>query len=96
MRKKKTSDKQLKTLVLVKWRDAHSDFYGGWVHEDSIDPEEFLVTTVGISLTGVKPNHVSVGQSYASGMVDHVIHIPDAMVIEVIVLGTMEVEDADS
>jgi hypothetical protein len=95
MRKKK-NDRQLKSLVLVKWRDAHSDFSGGWINEKDIDPNELEVITVGISLTGVKPNHVSVGQSYASGMVDHVIHIPDAMVEEITVLGTMEVEDDES
>jgi len=30
-------------------------------------------------------------QSYADGLVDHVIHIPDDMVEEITVIGTMEV-----
>lgn len=93
--KKKKSDKQLKTLVMVRWRDAHSDFSGSWVDEADIEPDPFIVNSVGISLTGVKPNHVSVCQSYAGGLVDHVIHIPDAMVEEITVIGTMEVDDAE-
>jgi len=87
----KKSDKQLKTLVVVKWRDAHADFSNGWLDESDIEPEPFIVTSVGISITGVKPQHVSVCQSYADGLVDHVIHIPDDMVEEITVIGTMEV-----
>ena len=86
---------KLKTLVVVKWRDAHADFFSGWINESDIEPEPFIVTSVGVSLTGVKPNHVSVCQSYAGGLVDHVIHIPDDMVEEITVIGTMEVDDAE-
>lgn len=83
---------------VVIWHDAHSDEADSWVSiSRRVDHEPFEVVTVGIILdskTGKKRGHVSVAQSLTpSEFVDHVIHIPKAMVVEVIELFDIKVKD---
>ena len=83
---------------VVIWNDAHSDEADSWVSiSRRVDHEPFEVVTVGIILdskTGKKRGHVSVAQSLTpSEFVDHVIHIPKAMVVEVIELFDIKVKD---
>jgi hypothetical protein len=48
-----------------------------------IDAEPYRVTTVGWRIEP-KPGHVSLAQSIGDdGALDHIIHIPDGMVMEV-------------
>lgn len=74
-------------ISIVKWEDAHADTEGGWVSVDDINPEALVVTSVGIQLPpATKPGHVSLAQSFAEDICDHVIHIPEKMVLEIVVL----------
>lgn len=71
------------TAIAVVWHDAHSDRSGGWVLPADIDDEPYRVTTVGWRIDP-KPGHVSLAQSIGDdGALDHIIHIPDGMVMEV-------------
>jgi hypothetical protein len=91
MRKK--PQKPTKKVAVVRWHDAHADFNGSWVHEKDIDPDPLEVLSVGVVLDEVKPGHVSIAQSYTSGICDHVLHIPDAMVKEITIVSTIEVDE---
>ena len=71
------------TLVYVEWADAHAD--STWAHVDEInDDGEYLVRSVGWLLepaSGGKQGHLSLCQSLTvDHFIDHVIHIPIAMV----------------
>jgi hypothetical protein len=83
---------------IVIWNDAHSDEADSWLSiSRRVDHSPFEVVTVGIILdsnSGKKRGHVSVAQSLTpSEYVDHVIHIPKAMIVEVIDLFDIEVTD---
>ena len=81
------------SIVVVVWEDAHADSSGTWVNLSDIDPDPLVVTSVGILLDGdVKPGHVTITQSHADGLCDHVIHIPEKMVKEITVLGAIAIE----
>ena len=84
-------------IVVVKWHDAHADSAGTWVELSDIDPDPLLVTSVGVMLpTSTKPGHVSLTQSFADGLCDHVIHIPEKMVVDVTVLGVLDKPEKSS
>ena len=71
------------TAVVVVWHDAHADRSGGWVMPDAIDTDAYRVTSIGWRIDP-KPGHVSLAQSVGDdGALDHIIHIPDGMVMEV-------------
>lgn len=90
---RKEPQKPSKQIAMVKWNDAHADFNGSWVQETDIDPESLEVTSLGVILDGVKPGHISIAQSYAYGLCDHVLHIPDKMVTEITVLGVIDCDE---
>jgi len=84
-------------IVVVRWHDAHADSAGTWVELSDIDPDPLLVTSVGILLPATtKPKHVSIAQSYADDLCDHVIHIPEKMVVDVTVLGVLDKPEKSS
>jgi hypothetical protein len=71
------------TAIVVVWHDAHADRAGGWVLPADIDAEPYRVISVGWRIEP-KPGHVSLAQSIGDdGALDHIIHIPDGMVMEV-------------
>jgi len=73
---------------IVIWHDAHADVDGQWKSIDDLknDADPYEVVTVGIvldSATGGKKGHVSIAQSFTrDGYLDHVIHIPKAMMVD--------------
>jgi hypothetical protein len=71
-------------LVVVLWRDAHADG-DSWISVDDIEDCPYIVESVGFVLESVKAGHISLCQSLAAdeGIVDHVIHIPNEMIVEV-------------
>lgn len=69
--------------VVVTWIDAHADG-PSWMDTTDIDTQPYVVRTVGWQLQGAKPKHITVVQSCGrDGAIDHVLHIPDAMVIRI-------------
>ena len=86
--------------AIVIWNDAHSDDAVSWVSiNERQDHAPFQVVTVGILLdskTGRKRKHVSVAQSLTpSEYVDHVIHIPKQMIVEIIELFDIKVNNEE-
>lgn len=70
--------------VVVVWADAHSDGTG-WTPRGEMDLEgELLVETCGYLLPhgeGGKDGHITIAQSVTPhDDIDHIIHIPQAMV----------------
>ena len=89
---KRTRKPEALSIVVVVWEDAHADSAGTWINLSDIDPEPLIVTSVGILLASeVKPGHVTLTQSHADGLCDHVIHIPEKMVKEITVLGAIDI-----
>lgn len=86
-------------VVVVVWRDAHSDGQG-WQRYDETDPEPCLVTTVGYLLRkgrGKKPKHFTVAQSaIGDEYVDSLLHIPREMVVRSTKIGSIDVADSNS
>lgn len=77
---KKTKHK----VVSVVWKDAHADFGGSWVSATDIATEPCLVHSCGFLLPNAKPDHLTLVQSAINDSIyDHVIHIPNAMVVSV-------------
>lgn len=75
-----------KTIVHVRWADAHMS-QSGWLEmDDYIDDGETIVDTVGflipIGEPGSKDKHVTVWQSLCRDEGIHAMHIPVAMVRE--------------
>lgn len=72
-------------LFVVLWRDAHADG-DSWIGVDDIEDAPYIVESVGFVLEGVKSGHTSLCQSLADddGVVDHVLHIPNEMIVDVI------------
>ena len=70
------------TYLHVVWRDAHAAS-DTWTHIDDIDPDDCLVTSVGILLADAKPGYLVLAQSMINGAntVDGVLAIPHGMVI---------------
>lgn len=87
-------DSELRQIVVVTWEDAHAESTSGWLAEEDVSTEAYLVTSVGLLMPcETKPGHVSICQSYAYGYIDTVLHIPCAMVVEVTVLGVLPIND---
>lgn len=75
-----------KTIVHVRWADAHMS-QSGWLEmDDYVDDGETIVDTVGflipIGEPGSKDKHVTVWQSLCRDEGIHAMHIPVAMVRE--------------
>jgi hypothetical protein len=67
-------------IVIVVWSDAHSE--PTWMDESEIDNDPYLVHSVGFKLRRCKKGHLSIAQSVTDdGNIDHVIHIPKAMIV---------------
>jgi len=81
-------------IGVVTWYDAHADSPGSWTTLQDIDPEPYVVTTVGVILPDyTKQWHVSVAQSIGHGSIDGIIHIPEKMVSDITILGTIDVDE---
>ena len=65
--------------ILVEWVDAHADAHG-WTDPSDLDTQPRVITTVGIVLRNVKPNHLTIAQSVDGELVDSVISIPTACI----------------
>lgn len=72
-------------LAVVLWRDAHADG-DSWISVEDIEDCPYVVESVGFVLEAVKSGHISLCQSLADddGVVDHVLHVPNEMIIEII------------
>ena len=91
MRKTKKQKEPKTSIVAVVWHDAHDDGSATWVEREQIDPDPYMVVSVGILLPAdTKPDHVSVARSIADVYLDHILHIPTGMVQSVTVLGCLE------
>lgn len=71
-------------MWLVEWADAHTAPHE-WVHiEDVAEDGEYIVRSIGWVLPpnkGGKEHHITLCQSWTpEDMVDHIVHIPVAMV----------------
>ena len=80
----------MKEVVLVIWHDAHSGT-NTWVHlEDYKDKQPYVVNSVGWLVpkrVGGKRDHVTIAQSWSDDdAVDSLLHIPVAMVQEIVIL----------
>ena len=67
--------------VTVRWLDAHADA-AGWTALTDLDLEPRVIVTSGFLLPVIKPGHVSIAQSVDGDLVDSVIHILTASIIE--------------
>lgn len=75
-------------VAVVTWHDAHSDRSGTWTDRSEIDDDPYVVRSVGFLLDPPKAGHVSVVQSVGDDeALDHILHIPNAMVVAVQQLG---------
>jgi hypothetical protein len=72
------------TYIYVTWRDAHSGTTT-WTAPRDLDSEPFIVRSSGFLLAeseGGKKEHLTICQSVTpDGDIDHVLHIPIAMVV---------------
>lgn len=87
-------------IAIVVWHDAHAIIDGSWTHLSELDDTDpYVVVSVGIILDegrGGKPGHVSIAQSLTPDeFVDHVTHVPVAMVQRVMDLYEIGVEDGE-
>ena len=77
-------------VCVVLWEDAHSGDVHSWTQVSDIDPEPYVVTSVGVMLDdSVKPGHVTLVQSFINSNCDCILHIPRAMVKEIKVVDTV-------
>ena len=73
-------------LALVVWHDAHSE--ESWSRLSDLDPEPYVVETLGFLFPEAKPGHVVIAQSMGSDdSIDSVLQIPAGMVVSVTLLG---------
>lgn len=82
------------SVVLVRWADAHAGVEHWHSLEELEDDGEYIVQSVGWLIPvgdGGKDGHVTLVQSLTEDeQVDHVLHIPVAMVRSVAVCHTVE------
>lgn len=91
MRKTRKQKAPKTSIVAVVWHDAHDDGSNAWVACEDIDPDPYMVVSIGVLLPSTtKPDHVSIARSIADVYLDHVLHIPTGMVKSVTVLGFLE------
>lgn len=80
-------------LVLMLWADAHAGD-GHWATLDEDETGEHIIETCGYLIReedGGKASHFTIAQSVSpDGFVDHVIHIPQAMMRELFRLTKQE------
>ena len=79
-----------RTVVWIKWADAHTS-EGGWQEMDALtDDGETIVDTVGFLVShpdaGSKAGHVTVWQTLCDDEGIHGMHIPVGMVRSMVVL----------
>ncbi len=79
-----------RTVVWIKWADAHTS-ESGWLQlSDLCDDGETIVDTVGFLVSAdedsYKKNHVTVWQTVCEGEAIHAMHIPTGMIRSMIVL----------
>lgn len=79
-----------RTVVWVKWADAHTS-EAGWLDIDQYEDDgETIVDTVGFLLPypdqGSKKDHITVWQTLCDGDGIHAMHIPVGMVRSMVVL----------
>lgn len=83
-----------RTIVVVEWADAHSGA-SSWVSIDELDKTgEVVITSVGFLLPveqGGREHHVTLVQSFDDTNVDHVIHVPVAMVRNMKTVGSFKI-----
>jgi hypothetical protein len=67
--------------VLVVWHDAHTE--EGWTYLEAVDPEPYVVNSLGYLAPDAKPGHLVLVQSICpkDGQVDCVLSIPTGMVV---------------
>lgn len=87
-------------IAIVVWHDAHAMVDSSWLHLSELDnTEPYTVVSVGIILEagkGGKPGHVSIAQSLTQDeFIDHVTHIPEAMVQSRLDLYEIGVQDGE-
>lgn len=70
--------------VLIIWKDAHADG-NGWTSLSEVDDSPCLVRSVGFLVPKRKKNHLTLAQSliHNDTIADHIIHIPEEMVVSV-------------
>lgn len=81
-----------RSVVLIRWKDAHAG-EGGWLEMDDYDDDGLaVVETVGFLIPadepGGKAHHVTVWQSISEDDGIHPFHIPVEMVLEMTVLNS--------
>lgn len=77
------------SLAIVVWHDAHADG-DSWVLEEEIDPNPAVAVSVGLILDYAKPGHLTIAQSHVHGHFGTLIHIPEAMVREITIVTTID------
>ncbi len=84
-----------RTIVVVKWADAHAGA-SSWVSIDDLDKHgEVIICSVGFLLPvedGGRDHHVTLVQSFDDTHVDHVLHIPVGMVRSMKTVGTFKID----
>lgn len=70
-------------IVVIEWADAHAGA-DSWTSIDSLDKDgEVVIVTAGFLLPieqGGRDQHVTIVQSFDDTHVDHVLHVPVAMI----------------
>jgi hypothetical protein len=84
-----------RTIVVVRWADAHSGA-SSWVSIDELDKTgEVVICSVGFLLPvehGGRDHHVTLVQSFDDTHVDHVLHIPVGMVRSMKTVGSFKID----
>lgn len=81
-----------RTIVWIKWADAHTSD-GGWQELSALEDDgETIVDTVGFLVSAdeesFKKNHITVWQTLCDGEGIHAMHIPVGMMRSMIVLSS--------
>jgi hypothetical protein len=79
-----------RTVVWIKWADAHTS-HGGWLDINAYEDDgETIVDTVGFLISppdgGAKKDHITVWQTLCDDEAIHAMHIPMGMVRSMVVL----------
>lgn len=85
-RKNSPSLKKSEPHCILIWHDAHDDTGDTWVEVKDIDQSPCVMTSIGFLLPNAKPGHVSVAQTRSGAHFNNIIHVLDAMVIELITI----------
>ena len=85
------SNSEILKLAIVKWHDAHQDG-DSWTAPEDIDPNPAVVVSLGFMLDEVKPGHTTLAQSHVHGHYGPLLHVPSAMVREITILTTIDLD----